>query len=317
MTHPSRTTPAEAWPELPPLAAWQDTHDTLLRWLQIVGKVRLACTPLVNHWWNVPLYVSTCGLTTSPIPDGARRFAIDLDFVDHALRVTTSSGDEGGFALAPMSVAAFHRALLDVLAGLGIAARIWPVPVEVPDPAVPFPEDEAHASYDADVVARFWRALLQADRVLGTFRAAFVGKASPVHFFWGACDLAATRFSGRTAPPHPGGAPNVGAWVMREAYSHEVSSAGFWPGAGLGEAAFYAYAYPAPAGFDAWPVEPEAAYFHRELGEFVLPYAAVRGAADPDAALLAFLRTTYDAAAELGRWDRAALERGGEGGRAR
>ena len=306
---PPHAAPAEAWPELPPLAAWQATHDTLHRWTQVVGKIRMACTPLVNHWWNVPLYVATRGLTTSPIPWGGGSFTIDLDFVDHALRITTSSGDGRAFALAPMSVAAFHRATMAALAELGIAVRIWPVPVEVPDPAVPFAEDEANASYDADAVTRFWQALVHADRVLAAFRAEFTGKASPVHFFWGGFDLAVTRFSGRAAPRHPGGAPNVGAWVMHEAYSHEVSSAGFWPGGALGEAAFYAYAYPAPAGFAEQPVAPAAAYYHAELGEFVLPYAAVRAAPDPDAALLAFLRTTYEAAAGPGGWDRAALER--------
>ena len=302
-------TPPDAWPELPPLADWQDTFDTVHRWTQAVGKVRMARAPLINHWWNVPLYVSTRGLTTSSVPAGAGRFTVDFDFVGHRLVVQTSDGGERSFALEPMSVAAFFEKLTGALSELGVDARIWPVPVEVPDPAVPFPDDTAHAAYDAGAVERVWRAMSQADRVMTDFRARFLGKVSPVHFFWGSFDLCVTRFSGRPAPQHPGGAPNVGAWVMHEAYSHEVSSAGFWPGAGLGEAAFYAYAYPVPDGFAGYPVQPEAAYFHTDLGEFVLPYEAVRSAPDPDAALLAFLQTTYEAAADLAGWDRAALER--------
>ncbi|HLA64921.1 MAG TPA: DUF5996 family protein [Rhodothermales bacterium] len=301
--------PADAWPPLPPLADWLDTVETLHRWTQIVGKVRLARTPLENHWWNVPLYVTARGLTTSAVPDGGRHFHIDFDFVDHRLVVGTSDGATESFALGALSVAAFYHALTEALEALGVQLRIWPVPVEIPGSVASFPDDHAHAAYDADAVGRFWRALLQAHRVLTKFRARFLGKVSPVHFFWGGFDLAVTRFSGRAAPQHPGGIPNVGDWVMHEAYSHEVSSAGFWPGVGLGEAAFYAYAYPEPEGFRDAPVEPAAAYFHADLGEFVLPYEAVRTAPDPDAALLAFLQTTYDAGADLAAWDRPALER--------
>lgn len=306
---PNLTVPSDAWPELPTLADWQDTLDTVHRWTQIVGKVRLAKAPLINHWWNVPLYVTTRGLSTSPIPDGPQRFHIDFDFIEHQLSVGTSTGRVATFALEPMSVAAFYDKLMAALDALEIEVQIWPVPVEVPDPAIPFPEDYTNQSYDADAVVLFWRALLQVDRVLGIFRAQFLGKSSPVHFFWGAFDLCVTRFSGRTAPKHPGGMPNVGDGVMEEGYSHEVSSAGFWPGTGLGEAAFYAYAYPAPEGFAEYPAAPEAAYYSSDLGEFVLPYQAVRTAPDPDEALLAFLQTTYEAAANLAQWDREALER--------
>lgn len=298
-----------AWPSLPPLADWQDTFDTLHRWTQIVGKIRMAKVPLVNHWWNVPLYVTCRGLSTSAMTDGTRRFHIDFDFVDQRLRLGTSDGLTRSFVLEPMSVALFYRKLMRLLGELDVEANVWPMPVEIPGDVIAFPDDDRHASYDAEVAHRFWRALVQVDRVFSEFRARFLGKVSPVHFFWGAFDLAVTRFSGHTAPLHPGGAPNVGDWVMHEAYSHEVSSAGFWPGTGLGEAAFYAYAYPEPDGFREHAVEPEAAYFHDELGEYVLPYEAVRTAADPDAALLAFLQATYEAVAERAGWDREALER--------
>lgn len=297
------------WPTLSPLADWQDTLDTLHMWTQIVGKIRLAQAPLVNHWWNTTLYVTCRGLSTSPMSyDKGRLFHIDFDFLDHALRIGTSAGAHRTLALAPMTVAAFYARVMTALDEMGITVDIWPVPVEV-ETAIPFPDDTVHASYDPDAVRRFWQALVQADRVFTRFRARFLGKASPVHFFWGAFDLAVTRFSGRTAPPHPGGFPNVGDHVMQEAYSHEVSSAGFWPGPGLGEAAFYAYAYPEPDGFCDEVVAPEAAYYHEALGEFILPYDAVRTAADPDDALLRFLQTTYDAAADRAGWDRAALER--------
>ena len=299
---------APAWPELPPLAAWEATCTTVHMWTQIVGKVRLALGPPVNHGWGVTLYVTTRGLTTSPLPYRGRTFAIDFDFVDHALRVSTSDGSVRGFPLEPMSVADFYGRTMGALAEAGVEVAIFARPVEV-DPAVPFEQDEEHASYDAAAVHRFWQALVQADRVFAAFRARFVGKASPVHFFWGAFDLATTRFSGRPAPKHPGGAPNCPDRVMEEAYSCELSSAGFWPGTGLGEAAFYAYAYPGPDGFEDHPVEPEAAYFHAGLGEFILPYEAVRASADPDGALLAFLQTTYEGAATLARWNRTALER--------
>lgn len=299
-----------AWPALPALAAWEDTCTALHLWTQVVGKVRLAQTPLVNHWWNVPLYVTARGLTTSAMPCGKEYFHIDFDFIGQELRVGTSRGAARAFALQSMSVADFYGRVMAVLGELDIDTQIWPVPVEL-ETATPFEENTERVAYEPDAARRFWRALLQVDRVFRVFRARFLGKVSPVHFFWGAFDLAVTRFSGREAPPHPGGIPNVGDFVMREAYSHEVSSAGFWPGNGLGEAAFYAYAYPDPDGFSAWDVQPAAAYFDEDLGEFVLPYAAVQTADDPDGALLAFLQTTYEAAAELAGWDRKALERAG------
>lgn len=302
-------TPKAAWPALPPLSDWKDTADTLHMWTQIVGKIRLAQTPLINHWWNVTLYVTCRGLSTSPMPcDDGRLFHIDFDFIEHRLRVGDSAGNSRSFVLEPISVAAFYRRTMAVLEELDLSVDIWPVPVEI-ETVIPFAEDETHASYEPEPVQRFWRALVQADRVFTDFRSRFVGKASPSHFFWGAFDLAVTRFSGRTAPPHPGGYPNVGDHVMREAYSHEVHSAGFWPGTGLGEAAFYAYAYPEPDGFREAAVAPAEAYYHDELGEFILPYAAVQETSAPDAALLDFLQTTYEAAADLANWDRAALER--------
>ncbi|MFH5802984.1 DUF5996 family protein [Alienimonas sp. DA493] len=300
--------PANPWPELPALEDWRETFETLHMWSQIVGKLRLAGGPWLNHSWGSTLYVTTRGLTTSPVPHRGRTFAVDFDFVAHALRITTSDGGERAFDLEPMSVAAFYGKTMEALSDLGIEANILARPVEV-ETAIPFAEDTGHASYDADAVHRYWQALVQADRVMKEFRARFVGKASPVHFFWGAFDLAVTRFSGRDAPKHPGGAPNCADWVMEEAYSKALSSAGFWPGAGLGEAAFYAYAYPEPDGFRDRPVEPAAASFHQDLGEFVLPYRAVREAPDPDAELLAFLQSTYEAAADLADWDRDGLER--------
>ena len=303
---------ASAWPPLA-LDGWADTYATVHMWTQVVGKIRLRLGPWVNHSWGSALYVSTRGLTTSAMPCGARAVAIDFDFVDHRLRVTTSDGGERSFALEPMTVAEFHRRTMAALDELGVRVRIFTRPVEV-EPAVRFEEDTAHASYDAGAVTRFWRALVQADRVFQKFRAGFVGKSSPSHFFWGAFDLAVTRFSGRTAPRHPGGVPNCADWVMVEAYSHELASAGFWPGAGLGEAAFYAYAYPEPDGFREAPVGPAAAYYHADLREWILPYEAVRTAADPDAELLRFLEDAYAAAATLGRWDRAALEQAGAPG---
>ena len=295
-----------AWPELV-VDEWKDTRDTLHMWAQIVGKVRMELTPLVNHWWNVPLYVSTRGLTTSAIPYGTGSFAMTFDFVDHELVIETDDPDRRTVKLEPKSVATFYAETMAALAELGIEVSILARPVEV-ETAIPFAEDTEHASYDPDAAHRFWRLLVQSDRVFTEFRARYLGKVSPVHVFWGALDLALTRFSGRTAPKHPGGAPNCGAWVMEEAYSHEVSSAGYFPGGG-NEGAFYAYAYPEPEGFAEYPVEPEAAFYDAQMGEFLLPYEAVRTADDPDAALLAFLQTTYAAAADLAGWDRAALER--------
>lgn len=276
-------------------------------WTEIVGKIRLAGTPLVNHWWNVTLYVTPRGLTTSAVPHGVQAFRMDFDFLDHRLDVATSDGATRAVSLEPQTVAHFYRAVMNAMDELRIPAHIWPVQVEVPDP-VPFLEDD-RAAYDPEWAERFWRVLVQADRVFGAFRARFIGKASPVHFFWGSFDLAATRFSGRTAPPHPG-APGVADRITREAYSHECSSAGFWPGGGMVEdAAFYAYAYPQPEGFAEARVRPGAAHYSRDVGEFLLPYEAVRTARDPDAALMAFLEDTYAAAADLGGWDRGALER--------
>jgi hypothetical protein len=297
-----------AWPELP-YPAWVETCMTLHLWTQIVGKIRLAKTAWVNHSWHVALYVTARGLTTSPIPDGPRQFQIDFDFVDHRLLVCASDGERRVLPLAPMAVADFYRRLMALLAELGIEVRIRAVPNEIPDP-IPFDQDRTHAAYDPDSVTRYWRALLQADRVLKDFRARFTGKCSPVHLFWGSNDLAVTRFSGRPAPAHPGGIPALPDPVVREAYNREVSSAGFWPGGGpLDHAAFYSYAYPVPNGFGTYPVHPAAAYFHRALGEFILPYEAVRTADNPDATLLSFLQSAYEAAAETANWDRARLER--------
>ena len=287
----------------------QDTINTLHLWLQIVGKVRLSQMPWINHSWHAPLYVTVRGLTTSLMPYGRQAFEIDFDFNAHRLEIATSRGERRSFDLKPMSVAAFYRKTMRALGDLDIQARIWPMPVEIPDPIQPFHEDEAQRAYDPEAVERLWQALLQVQRVFTNFRAGFIGKVSPIHLFWGAFDLAVTRFSGRTAPKHPGGAPNCADWVMQEAYSHEVSSAGFWPGAGLGEAAFYAYAYPEPDGFRDYPVRPNAAYYSKELAEFILPYEAVRTADDPEVDLMDFLQSSYAAAADLAAWDRGGLER--------
>jgi hypothetical protein len=309
MAKPANGAQAQIWPALP-YEAWKDTCATLHLWTQIVGKIRLAKTPWINHSWHVTLYVTPRGLTTSSIPDCRRAFQIDFDFIDHALSIQTSDGAVRRLPLEPQTVAEFHDQLLATLAEVGVRARIHGRPNEVADP-IPFREDREHAAYDADNAQRFWRVLLQVDRVFKQFRTRFLGKVSPAHFFWGSFDHAITRFSGRKAPPHPGGIPNLPDAVTREAYSHEVSSAGFWPGGGAVDyPAFYSYAYPAPAGFAAAPVRPEAAFFHAQLGEFILPYDAVRNAATPDAVLLDFLQTTYEAAANGANWDRAALEYG-------
>jgi hypothetical protein len=297
----------EAWPELP-YEAWKDTRDTLHLWTQVVGKVRLALTPWLNHSWHVPLYVTARGLTTSPIPNGNGTFEIEFDFIGHLLRTMTSDGRERCIPLQPRSVAQFYELVMWDLDHLKFPVKITELPSEIPN-AILFSQDRTHNAYDPDYANRFWRALVQIDRVFKLFRTGFIGKASPVHFFWGSFDLAVTRFSGRNAPPHPGGAPGLSNAVMREAYSHEVSSAGFWPGGGGSDyAAFYSYAYPTPGGFKSCTVKPDAAFFHKGLGEFLLPYDAVRTAADPDATLLAFLQSTYEAAANLAKWDRAALE---------
>ena len=298
---------AAEWPALP-FEGWRETCATLHMWTQVVGKVRLAQAPHLNHWWQVPLYVTSRGLTTSPVPYGQRTFQIDFDFHSHHLRIETHDGGAREMALTPRTVADFYGEFDSLMKGLGLEVKIWTTPVEVPDP-IPFEKDETHRSYDPEYANRFWRALVQSERVFQQFRAGFVGKCSPVHFFWGSFDLAVTRFSGRRAPEHPG-TPGVADSITREAYSHEVSSAGFWPGGpALPEPIFYSYAYPEPGGFNAARVGPASAYYNTDFKEFVLPYEAVRTSDGPDAALLEFLQTTYEAAADHANWDRAALER--------
>jgi hypothetical protein len=299
--------PQYAWPELP-TAAWRETYETLHLWTQIIGKIRLARSPWLNHSWHVALYVTARGLTTSPIPDSGRTFQIDLDLIDHALRISASDGAGRQFALAGQSVASFYAAVMTNLAALGIDVVIDEMPNELPEP-IRFSQDNRHATYDPDAVRRFFQILVNADSVFKQFRTGFLGKASPVHFFWGSFDLAATRFSGRRAPRHPGGVPHLSDEVACEAYSHEVSSAGFWPGSGaIDYPAFYSYAYPEPAGFRATQVRPDAAFFSEALGEFILPYDSVRSSAQPEQALLDFLQSTYEAAANAAKWDRDALE---------
>jgi hypothetical protein len=296
---------SNAWPSLR-VDDWTPTRDTLHMWMQIVGKIRLAHTPLVNHWWQVTSYLTPRGLTTSAIPYETEAFDIEFDFVDHQLLIRSSTGATRTVALEPKSVAEFYSQTTQALDELGFQTRIQSHPNEV-DPALPFAEDVEHASYDAAAAHLFWRQLLQVSRVFGRFRSRFIGKVSPVHFFWGAMDLACTRFSGRGAPQHPGGAPNVGGWVMVEGYSRELSSCGFFPGGG-NEGAFYAYAYPEPDGFADHPVGPAEAYYSKDLGEYLLPYEVVRQAVDPDQVLLDFLQDTYEAAAIHADWDRAMLE---------
>lgn len=300
---------APQWPDIA-YEKWRDTCATLHMWTQIVGKIRLAQTSWVNHSWHAALYVTARGLTTSPIPCGQRVFQIDFDFIDHRLLVHVSDGASRAMRLTPLSVAAFHRQLFDHLSDLGLHVRISGTPNEVAGP-IPFAEDEVHTSYDAEAVTRFWRALVQADRVLKQFRDGFVGKSSPVHFFWGSFDLALTRFSGRAAPQHPGGVPNCPDWVTREAYSHEVSSFGFWPGNDASPyPAFYAYAYPEPPGYGS-ATRPVVGEYNATFREFLLPYETVRRSPSADTTLLAFFQDCYVAAADLGHWDRAALERTG------
>ena len=302
---PATTAP---WPELP-WKDWAPTISTLHMGTQVVGKVRMRLAPPLNHWWHVPLYVSSRGMTTSAIPYGRGEFAIDFDFIDHRLLVTDSEGATFAMALGPTSVARFYREVMDGLRNLGIEATISTRPVEVAD-AIPFELDEVHASYDPKQAEAFWRGLVQADRVMKTFQTGFVGKTSPVHFFWGSFDLAATRFSGRAAPLHPGGAPNCPDWVMEEAYSREESSIGWWPQSEPPGPAFYAYTYPEPAGYRSAEVRPSEAYFDPGFGIFTLPYDAVHASIDPDATVLDFFETTYEVGADLGGWDRAALEPG-------
>lgn len=293
------------WPPLP-YDAWAETAATLHLWTQVVGKVRMALTPPVNHWWHVPLYVSPRGLTTSSIPDRGRSFEIEFNFLDHRLDVTCSDGARERLDLRPMAVAEFHAALMAALDRLGVRVRIWTTPCELPDP-VPFERDHTHRAYDAEAVQRFWRVLVQADRVMKVFRGRFIGKSSPVHFFWGSFDLAVTRFSGRRAPAHPG-SPILPASVSLEAYSHEVSSCGFWPGGPGHEPMFYAYAYPEPRGFREANVT-RLSHYDEALGEFVLPYEAARLSHAPDFAVLNFFQRAYEAAADLGGWPRAELDR--------
>lgn len=304
MTSPSRDA---TWPELP-LAAWSETCATLHLYTQIVGKIRLTLSPWVNHCWHTTLYVTPTGLTTSPIPHGTRVFQIDLDFIRHAVSIVSSDGGTGSLPLQAEPVAGFYRRLMAELKRLDLAVDIHKRPNEVADP-IPFDRDEVHRAYQPEYANRYWRVLLQVDRVLKQFRSRFIGKCSPVHYFWGAPDLAVTRFSGRLAPQHPGGVPNLPDRITRDAYSHEVSSCGFWPGGGaISYPAFYAYAYPEPAGFGEARVAPAQAFYSTDMREFVLAYDVVRESADPDQTLLAFLQSTYEAAAELGRWDRTALE---------
>ena len=298
---------AARWPELP-YAAWKDTCETLQLWTQVIGKVRLALTPWLNHSWHVTLHVTTRGLGTPPIVYQGRAFTIEFDFIDHVLWLRTSDGHFRQLMLKPMTVAEFYADVMVALREIGIDVRINEMPNEISG-AVPFPDDRTHASYDRDFAQKFWRVLLSSHDVFSHFRTGFLGKASPVHFFWGSFDLAVTRFSGRKAPPHPGGVPNLPDAVAREAYSHEVSSAGFWPGGGpIDYPAFYSYAYSAPEGFATAKVQPAEASYSKELGEFILPYDAVRTAREPETALMTFLQSTYDAAADLAKWDRGNLE---------
>jgi len=297
----------QIWPSLD-YAAWRDTCATLQLWTQIAGKIRLALGPWINHSWGVTLYVTSRGLTTSLIPYGARAFEIEFDFIRHQLRITTADGDERAIKLQPQSVASFYREVMSILRELAIEVRIGMKPNETLE-AIPFDRDEKHAAYDPEYANRFWRVLLQADRIFKEFRSRFCGKCSPVHFFWGSFDLAVTRFSGRSAPPHPGGIPHLPDAITREAYSQEVSSLGFWPGNDqIPTALFYSYAYPSPDGFADAKVKPAVASFHPQLREFVLPYHDVRRAESPDDAILEFAQSTYDAASTLAKWERAALE---------
>jgi hypothetical protein len=295
---------SEAWPSLPLFSAWADTCETLHMWTQIVGKVRLALSPHVNHWWEVPLYVSARGLTTSPVPFGNIIFEVEFDFIDHQLRVVTNRGANKSMRLYPCTVADFYKEFMDLLRSLDINVKIWPVPSEVPNP-IRFDQDTAHASYDPQLANSFWRILVTCDGIFKEFRSRFIGKVSPVHFFWGGFDLAVTRFSGRRAPERVGADK-----ITREGYSHEVSSVGFWPGGGeIKGAAFYSYAAPQPPGFNERPVRPATAFYNTQMGEFLLMYDDVRTSVSPGNALLEFCQSTYEAAADLGKWDRRALER--------
>ncbi|MGH9714906.1 MAG: DUF5996 family protein [Candidatus Acidiferrales bacterium] len=294
----------QAWPELP-FAEWKDTCATLHMWTQVVGKVRLARSPYMNHWWQVPLYVSARGLTTSPIPSSHGEFEIEFDFIEHLLRFETSRGETEVIELAPRSVADFYREVMDTLKSLDLETKIWPMPVEIPDP-IRFDRDTMHASYNPEYANRFWRILASVDPIFKEFRGRFIGKASPVHFFWGSFDLVVTRFSGRPAPERPGADS-----ITKEAYSHEVSSVGWWPGGGdIANPMFYSYAAPEPSGFKESPAPPAKAFYSTQLNEFLLGHDDLRAAADPRVALLDFCQSTYEAAASLAKWDRPALEVG-------
>lgn len=283
-----------------PLGEWQDTYATVHLWTQIVGKIRLTLMPKINHWWQSTLYVTSRGLTTGTIPYKTRTFEMRFDFIDHQLRIETSDGATQNIELVPQSVAGFYQAVIAALNVIDVDVSIWTMPQEIDNP-IRFNQDNQNAAYDSEYVQRFWQILVQVDRILTVFRSRFIGKSSPVHFFWGSFDLAVTRFSGRSAPPHPGGVPGMADWVTREAYSHEVSSCGFWPGGGsVSEPVFYPYAYPAPEGFQEYPVQPKEAFYSLEMEEFILSYEAMRQADDPDAVLFAFLQSTYEAAANLG-----------------
>ena len=296
------------WPAIP-YADWRETAQTLHMWTQIIGKTRMVQSPWLNHAWHVTLYVTPRGVTTGTIPHGERTFCIDFDFIDHQLVIESCEGDIEKLPLVAQDTADFYSAVMSTLDKMGLPVTINTKPNEVEDPVL-FPEDRTHSAYDAQAVNRFWRALYQIDRVFNVFRARFGGKSSPVHFFWGSFDLAVTRFSGRPAPDHPGGVPNMPLWVAQEAYSHEVSSAGFWPGGdSFPEPIFYSYAYPTPEGFSDAKVLPDSAYWVGDLGEFVLPYEAVRQADDPDAVLLDFLQTTFEGAASLADWDLDSMRR--------
>jgi hypothetical protein len=312
MSAPAQVRNEETWPRLP-LGEWQDTLTTVQRWTQMVGKTRLALAPMQNHWWQVTLYLTARGLGTSPMPYRGRNVELEFDFVEHLLVARTNDGETRTLPLVPQSVAEFYREYLAMLRSLSIEPHIWPVPVEMSD-TLRFSDDREHASYDANAMHRCWQILSQADRVLKEFRSRFVGKSSPSHFWWGAFDIACTRFSGRRAPPHPGGIPNCPDYVTREGYSHECISAGWWPGSvgsPVEEPAFYAYAYPEPPGCAEAPILPSAAAYQTTMHEWILPYEAVRTATNPDAALLDFLQSTYAAAAQRAGWDRSALERDG------
>ncbi|HWP41845.1 MAG TPA: DUF5996 family protein [Blastocatellia bacterium] len=307
LTSSTSTSRSDEWPSLP-FQDWKATYATLHMWTQIVGKIRLVQSPWVNHSWHTTLYLTSRGLTTSPVPYGDRTFQIYFDFIDHKLSIQTSDGKTESMSLVPRSVADFYNELFAKLAGLDLHVKIHTTPNEVTDP-IPFDEDFEHASYDAEYANRFWRALVQADRVFKQFRARFIGKCSPVHFFWGSFDLAVTRFSGRRAPEHPGGIPHLPDWVTREAYSHEVSSCGFWPGSEqMPRAVFYSYAYPEPEGYSGAAVRPAGAGYDSNMREFIYPYDEVRKSASPDEALLEFLQSSYEAAADYGRWNRSELE---------